>query len=187
MVDETYVKVASRWTYLYRAVDQHGQVIDVLLSKRRDGAATRAFFSRAMSLGRRPVGATTDRAPVYPRVIDELVSSARHVLEQYATHRSRPWPAQSQTAPDARTQTPRFGAHHRRRARLRAEPTTRPLRARHPRAIGRAGPGRIRGTRVLHLTAVSRLPRSPSSPEPAQRNSAVGGVLGRGLRLHGER
>lgn len=35
-VDETYVKVAGRWTYLYRAVDQHGQVIDVLLSNRRD-------------------------------------------------------------------------------------------------------------------------------------------------------
>jgi transposase, IS6 family len=28
-VDETYVKVAGRWTYLYRAIDQHGQVIDV--------------------------------------------------------------------------------------------------------------------------------------------------------------
>ena len=35
-LDETYVKVAGRWTYLYRAVDQHGQVIDVLVSKRRD-------------------------------------------------------------------------------------------------------------------------------------------------------
>jgi transposase-like protein len=34
-VDETYVKVAGRWTYLYRAVEQHGQVIDVLLSARR--------------------------------------------------------------------------------------------------------------------------------------------------------
>ena len=31
-VDETYVKVSGRWTYLYRAVDQHGQVVDVLLS-----------------------------------------------------------------------------------------------------------------------------------------------------------
>src|ERR1700710_852270 len=31
-VDETYVKVAGRWTYLYRGVDQHGQVVDVLLS-----------------------------------------------------------------------------------------------------------------------------------------------------------
>jgi len=35
------------WTYLYRAVDQHGQVIDVLVSQRRDGAAARAFFARA--------------------------------------------------------------------------------------------------------------------------------------------
>jgi len=34
--DETYVKVAGQWTYLYRAVDQHGQVIDVLVSARRD-------------------------------------------------------------------------------------------------------------------------------------------------------
>ena len=33
-VDETYVKVAGRWTYLYRAIDQHGQVIDVLVSER---------------------------------------------------------------------------------------------------------------------------------------------------------
>ena len=35
-VDETYVKVTDRWTYLYRAVDQYGQVIDILLSQRRD-------------------------------------------------------------------------------------------------------------------------------------------------------
>ena len=40
-VDETDVKVAGRWTYLYRAIDQHGQVIDVVLSERRDGAAAR--------------------------------------------------------------------------------------------------------------------------------------------------
>ncbi|CAO5171613.1 hypothetical protein FAIPA1_310037 [Frankia sp. AiPs1] len=39
-VDETYVKVAGRWTYLCRAVDQHGQVIDVLASTRRDQTAT---------------------------------------------------------------------------------------------------------------------------------------------------
>ncbi len=38
---ETYVKVAGRWTYLYRAIDQHGQVIDVQLSQRRDLAAAR--------------------------------------------------------------------------------------------------------------------------------------------------
>ena len=45
--DETYVKVAGAWTYLYRAVDQYGQVIDVLLLGRGDLAAARRFFTRA--------------------------------------------------------------------------------------------------------------------------------------------
>ena len=40
-VDETYLKVARRWVYLYRAIDQYGQVIDVLASPKRDLAATR--------------------------------------------------------------------------------------------------------------------------------------------------
>jgi transposase-like protein len=86
-VDETYVKVAGHWTYLYRAVDQHGQVIDVLVSQRRDGAAARAFFTRALTHGPSPEEVTTDRAPVYPRVIDELARTARHVVEQYANNR----------------------------------------------------------------------------------------------------
>ena len=85
-IDETYVKVAGRWTYLYRAVDQHGQVIDVLVAKRRDCAAARAFFTRAKRLGPAPVEVATDRAPVYPRVIDDLLSGARHVVEQYANN-----------------------------------------------------------------------------------------------------
>jgi transposase, IS6 family len=46
-VDETYVKVAARWSYLYRAIDQHGQVIDVLLSERRDAGSARTFVTRA--------------------------------------------------------------------------------------------------------------------------------------------
>ncbi|OAA26991.1 transposase [Frankia sp. EI5c] len=78
-VDETYVKVAGHWTYLYRAVDQHGQVIDVLASERRDQAAARRFFAQALSHGRRPVEVTTDKAPVYPRLLDELLPEACHV------------------------------------------------------------------------------------------------------------
>ena len=68
--DETYVKVAGRWTYLYRAIDQHGQVIDVQLPQRRDLAAARRF----------------DRAHAYPRVLDELIRSALHIVEQYANN-----------------------------------------------------------------------------------------------------
>jgi transposase, IS6 family len=85
-VDETYVKVAGHWTYLYRAVDQHGQVIDVLVSERRDRAAAQAFFTHALRFGPAPVEVTTDRAPVYLRIIDEYASNARHVLEQYANN-----------------------------------------------------------------------------------------------------
>ena len=85
-VDETYVKVAGRWRYLYRAIDQHGQVIDVQLSARRDLAAAREFFTRALRAGTVPVEVTTDRAPVYPRVLDELIPHASHCVEQYANN-----------------------------------------------------------------------------------------------------
>jgi transposase-like protein len=85
-VDETYVKIAGRWTYLYRAIDQHGQVIDVLVSTHRDAAAARAFFARALRYGPAPVEVTTDRAPVYPRVIADAAPAARHVTERYANN-----------------------------------------------------------------------------------------------------
>ena len=48
-VDETYVKVSGVWRYVYRAVDQHGQVIDVYVSVRRDGQSARRFFQRALT------------------------------------------------------------------------------------------------------------------------------------------
>jgi transposase, IS6 family len=71
VVDQTYVKLAGRWTYRYRAIDQHGQVIDVLVTQRRDAHAARAFFTRALTSGPAPVEITTARAPVDPRVIDD--------------------------------------------------------------------------------------------------------------------
>ena len=53
-VEETYVKVAGVWRYVYRAVDQHGQVIDVMVAKTRDVAAARRFFARAVRDHGRP-------------------------------------------------------------------------------------------------------------------------------------
>ncbi len=85
-MDETYVKVAGRCVYLYRAIDQFGQVVDVLVSQKRDLAATRRFFTRALEHGPSPTEVTTDRAPAYPRVLDELVPAACHVTEQYANN-----------------------------------------------------------------------------------------------------
>ena len=46
-VDETYIKVKGQWVYLYRAVDKQGRTVDFLLSRRRDIAAAKRFFSRA--------------------------------------------------------------------------------------------------------------------------------------------
>jgi transposase, IS6 family len=87
-VDETYVKVNAVWRYVYRAVDQHGQVIDVLVSKRRDQEAARRFFHRALTtLKVRPTEVVTDAAPVYPRILDELVPTAWHHVERYANNR----------------------------------------------------------------------------------------------------
>ena len=49
-VDETYVKVSGVWSYVYRAVDQHGQVIDVYVSQRRDIASAHTFFTAALAV-----------------------------------------------------------------------------------------------------------------------------------------
>ena len=87
-VDETYVKVARRWVYLYRAVDQFGQVIDVYAARRRDSEAAARFFERARTAtGVVPSEVITDRAPTCPRVLDRLWPAAWHHREQYANNR----------------------------------------------------------------------------------------------------
>jgi transposase-like protein len=75
------------WRYVYRAVDQYGQVIDVLVSTRRDAGAARRFFRRALStLKVTPSEVVTDAAAVYPGVLDELIPQAWHHVEQYANN-----------------------------------------------------------------------------------------------------
>ena len=73
--------------YLYRAIDQFGQVIDVLVSEKRDMTATRRFFTHALEHGPSPTEVITDRAVAYPRVLDELVPAACHITERYANNR----------------------------------------------------------------------------------------------------
>ena len=75
------------WRYVYRAIDQHGQVIDVLLAARRDAPAARRFFTRALrTLKVIPSEVVTDAAPVYPAVLEELVPAAWHHVEQHANN-----------------------------------------------------------------------------------------------------
>jgi transposase-like protein len=86
-VDETYVKVAGVWRYVYRAIDQHGQVVDVYVSKKRNVAAARTFFADALTAHGRPAEVTTDLAAPLLRVIDELIPDAVHDTEQYSNNR----------------------------------------------------------------------------------------------------
>ena len=86
-VDETYLKVGGRWLYLHRAVDQFGQVIDVLLTDKRDLPAARRFFNQALSRSTRPVEVITDRAAVYPTVLDEVLPDACHITDRHANNR----------------------------------------------------------------------------------------------------
>ena len=86
-VDETYVKVNGVWRYVYRAVDQYGQVIDVYVSKRRNMVAARRFFETALVAHGRPAEVTTDLAAPLLRVVDELLPNAVHDTEQYSNNR----------------------------------------------------------------------------------------------------
>ena len=76
-MDETYVKVAGQWRYVYRAIDQFGQVIDVYVSSLRDTKAAHRFFERAIGTTKiTPAEVVTDQAPVYPAVLEDLLPAA---------------------------------------------------------------------------------------------------------------
>jgi transposase-like protein len=73
-VDETYVKVKGRWTYLYRAVDSRGQTIDFLLSAKRDAEAATRFFRKALGQPHtvNPRTITVDKNPAYPKAAADM-------------------------------------------------------------------------------------------------------------------
>jgi len=77
-VDETYVRVKGRWTYLYRAVDSLGQTIDFLLSAKRDTAAAKRFFRKALAQPHtvNPRTITVDKNPAYPKAVMDMKQNA---------------------------------------------------------------------------------------------------------------
>jgi transposase-like protein len=62
-VDETYVKVAGQWRYVYRAIDQFGQVVDVFVSRRRDTTAACRFFKQAIGTTKVPRSRSSPTTP----------------------------------------------------------------------------------------------------------------------------
>ena len=88
LVDETYVKVAGVWRYVYRAVDGYDQVIDVYVSTRRHVTAARKFFATAIAEDGEPEEVITDRAATLANVIEELLPQALHNTIKYASNRA---------------------------------------------------------------------------------------------------
>jgi transposase, IS6 family len=79
-VDETYVKVAGRWGYVYRAIDEYGQIVEVLFREHRDAEAATAFFRSALeNTGVTPQTVTTDKAAAYPPALAAVLPEVEHI------------------------------------------------------------------------------------------------------------
>ena len=87
--DETYVRVNGAWCYLYRAIDREGNLVDALLSDKRDMDAAQRFFTQALSTaGQAPAQVTTDGHDAYPRAIREtLGAGTAHRTSRYKNNR----------------------------------------------------------------------------------------------------
>jgi putative transposase len=88
-VDETYLKIRGRWHYLYRAVDRDGNLIDVMLSDKRDMQAAQAFFRSAKGvMGFTPDRVTTDGHTSYPRAVRSVLGRrTKHRTNAYLNNR----------------------------------------------------------------------------------------------------
>jgi putative transposase len=88
-IDEVFVKINGKQHYLGRAVDQDGDVVDVYLQAKRDGAAAKRFFERLMrNHGGEPRKIVTDKLRSYPVGHREVMPEAIHATDQYANNRA---------------------------------------------------------------------------------------------------
>jgi putative transposase len=88
-VDETYVKVQGKWCYLYRAIDRDGNLVDSMLSEKRNMDAAKRFFQQALEVvGHAPERVTTDGHDSYPRAIRETLGhDVLHRCNHYLNNR----------------------------------------------------------------------------------------------------
>ena len=141
------MKVAGQWRYVYRAIDQSGQVIDVFVSTRRDANAAHQFFEHGIATTKiTPVEVVTDLAATYPVVLEELLPAAWHRTEQYANNRVEAdhGGLKSRLRPMRGFQTGPQRQDRDRRACLCPESSPRPLRAGGRGAGDPAAGGRVR-------------------------------------------
>jgi len=83
-VDETYCDYQGKQAYIYRAIDEDGQVVDAFFSERRNAAAAQTFFERALAETEvTPVRVTTDKAKCYPPALRAVLPGVEHRRSKY--------------------------------------------------------------------------------------------------------
>ena len=88
-IDEVFVNIRGKQHYLWRAVDQDGEVFDVFLKSRRDGNAAKRFFKRLLKTHRlEPRKVVTDKSGSYSVAHRELIPETIHDTSQYANNRA---------------------------------------------------------------------------------------------------
>ncbi len=88
-IDEVFIRIDGKQHYLWRAVDQDGEIVDVFLLKRRDGAAEKRFFKRLLKKHRdKPRKIVTDKLRSYGVAYRELIPGTIHDTSQYANNRA---------------------------------------------------------------------------------------------------
>jgi len=88
-IDEVFVKINGKQHYLWRAVDQDGEVVDVYLQAKRDGTTAKRFFKRVLkSHGGEPRKIVTDKLRSYNVAHRNLIPGAIHDTSQYANNRA---------------------------------------------------------------------------------------------------
>ena len=88
-IDEVFVKINGKQHYLWRAVDQDGEVVDVYLQAKRDGTAAKRFFKRLLrSHGGEPRKIVTDKLRSYGVAHRELIPETIHITKQYENNRA---------------------------------------------------------------------------------------------------
>ena len=88
-IDEVIVRIDGKQHYLWRAVDQDGEIVDVFLQRRRDGRAAKRFFKRLLKAHRiEPRKIVTDKLRSYGVAHRELIPDTIHDTSQYANNRA---------------------------------------------------------------------------------------------------
>ena len=88
-LDELFVRINGQQQYLWRAVDQDGGVIDILLQTRRDQRAAERFLRRLVrGQGKEPFRIVTDKLKGYSAAKRTVLPNVGHEIQQYANNRA---------------------------------------------------------------------------------------------------